>query len=288
MTLARDEEQIFERFLADLDVATVSESDAIPFWRDVCQAIRADAGAKSKAEFLRWPSLTNFSVPETWTPEICYSSLRASADWSSRWLRLTRESPIGSPKEFSRDSGASPILVQHAYHLFRYEALTGKSLIDCDAIFEIGGGYGSFCRLLKNAGFKGVHIIYDLPHVAAIQRLYLLLSGFVETPRSEIFDQTAHAFCLISGDSLNEAFDALKASNLRVGFVATWSLSEFPLAARALVLPRFLDICECVLIAYQPEFMGLDNMGYFEDVVRQRPERPWRFEGVMPSYYMFA
>src|SRR5208283_594438 len=40
-------------------------------------------------------------------------------------------------------------------------------------VFEFGGGYGSFCRLLKNAGFGGLHATYDLPHVFHIQRLYL-------------------------------------------------------------------------------------------------------------------
>jgi hypothetical protein len=254
----------------------------------VCRQIQYDADTCDRFEFLRWPSLNNFSVPEEWIPQIWYTTLLINPCWSTKWFPLTRDTKVGRPKDFSLDFGTSPILVQQAYHLLRYESATGHSLVDCDIIFEVGGGYGSFCRLLKNAGFNGLHIIYDLPHVAAIQRLYLGASGFDEVPQVEVSQRNHHGFCLVSDDALNSAFNILAACKLRIGFVATWSLSEFPLGARERVLPRFLDICSQYLIAYQPHFFGVNNEEYFDTWREQRPELGWQKEDVPPSFYLFA
>ncbi len=55
-----------------------------------------------------------------------YQELRNSRDWSEHWFPLTRETKVGCPKDYDQDFGTSPILVQHAYHLFRYRKSTGK------------------------------------------------------------------------------------------------------------------------------------------------------------------
>jgi hypothetical protein len=69
--------------------------------------------------------------------------------------KLTRDSKLGRPQDFTLDMGTSPILIQHAFHLLHYEDCTKTPFLDCDMIFEVGGGYGSFCRLLEAAGFGG-------------------------------------------------------------------------------------------------------------------------------------
>jgi hypothetical protein len=288
MPKVQSHDQIYQGFLSEIDAAAVPDGLAIPLWTDVCRQIQYDARTCDRFEFLRWPSLNNFSVPEEWIPQIWYTTLLINPCWSTKWFPLTRDTKVGRPKDFSLDFGTSPILVQQAYHLLRYESATGHSLVDCDIIFEVGGGYGSFCRLLKNAGFNGLHIIYDLPHVAAIQRLYLGASGFDEVPQVEVSQRNHHGFCLVSDDALNSAFNILAACKLRIGFVATWSLSEFPLGARERVLPRFLDICSQYLIAYQPHFFGVNNEEYFDTLPEQRPELGWQKEDVPPSFYLFA
>jgi hypothetical protein len=141
---------------------------------------------------------------------------------------------------------------------------------------------------LKNAGFTGLHIIYDLPHVAAIQRLYLGASGYDEVPQAEASPREHHAFCLISDDTLSTTFETLAACKLRIGFVATWSLSEFPLAAREQVMPRFLGICCRYLIAYQPHFSGINNEMYFDTLRKLHPQLGWQKEDIPPSYYLLA
>jgi hypothetical protein len=50
-------------------------------------------------------------------------------------------------------------------------------MYDTDCIIEFGGGFGSMCRLVHALGFRGQHIIFDLPPVWALQRYYLRLHG---------------------------------------------------------------------------------------------------------------
>jgi hypothetical protein len=278
--------EIFKTFLLEMEKSILASGEATEHWRRRCVQIEEDARRRNRFEFLRWPSLTDFSVPESYVPAECYDTLRQHPDWAARWFPLTRETKVGSPRKFSRDFGTSPILVQHAYHLLRYEAVTGKSLLDCDVVFEFGGGYGSFCRLLKNAGFGGLHAIYDLPHVSHIQRLYLALSGFNEVPKEEIAPRSSHAFCLLTGDDVEGVLSSL--SGAEVGFVATWSLGEAPIAVRQKLFPRLHSVCSKYLIAYEAVWDGIDNIAYFDAFCRSRPELGWRREEKLPNYYLFG
>jgi len=284
---------LYKRFLRQLDAGLLDDRLTMSFWQQTCEEIKKDALQGNKFDFLRWPSLSGFSVPESSVAPACYDQLRRSSEWDRRWFHLTRDSMVGAPRNFSRDFGTSPILIQHAYHLLRYEAATGKSLIDCDVIFEVGGGYGSFCRLLAKAGFKGLHILYDLPPISAIQRLYLTLSGFEEIHMDRICRLSeGHKFCLITDDYLDLVFNLLKSNNIRIAFVGTWSLSEMPVSARVRIFPRFHQICERYLIAFQHEFINLNdvtyninNVKYFDDVRSSRAELNWRIEDVNPEFY---
>jgi hypothetical protein len=293
MTVFSDHNETYQKFLRETEANTVNEWLASRHYLQRCQQIKEDARILDRFDFLRWPSLSDFSVPSSWIPSECYDELRRNPEWRERWFRLTRESKTGTPKDFSRDFGTSPILIQHAYHLLRYETATNKSLLNCDVIFEIGGGYGSFCRLLGNAGFSGLHVIYDLPHTSSIQRLYLTLSGFTEVPREEMSKREEHGFCLIVDEYLDDAFNFFKSSNLRVGFVATWSLSETPMSVRERIFPRFYRICEQYLIAFQPAWERINNVDYFSAFPNFRPELNWLKEE-MPrtippvSSYLFA
>ena len=293
MTDLGDHNEIYQQFLRETEANSVDQRLATHHWVQRCQQIKEDARIGNRFDFLRWPSLADFSVPDSWIPSECYDELRRSPEWNRRWFRLTRESKVGTPKDFSRDFGTSPILVQHAYHLLRYERATNKSLLNCDVIFEIGGGYGSFCRLLRNAGFSGLHVIYDLPHISSIQRLYLTLSGFTEIPREEISQQEERGFCLIADDYLDSTFNFFESNNIRVGFVATWSLSETPMSVRERIFPQLYQVCEQYLVAFQPAWQTINNVGYFSALPISRPELNWFKEEMPgttppPSFYLFA
>ena len=285
-----DHNEVYQAFLRQVEAHTVDERLATNHWRQRCIEIRENARTENPFDFLRWPSLTDFSVPESWIPRKFYDDLRSSPEWASRWFPLTRENKLGNPKDFSPDFGTSPILVQHASHLQRYEAATGGSIIDCDVVFEIGGGYGSFCRVLRNSGFTGVHVIYDLPHISSIQRLYLALSGLTEVSSDGISKRDEHRFCLITDDNLDDVFGILRSSRLRTAFVATWSLSETPMSVRDRIFPRFLPVCDRYLIAFQPAWETISNVDYFAALPSARPDLNWRDEAIPPttSRYLFA
>jgi len=292
--VAATHNEIFQRFLAEIEAQSVDESLASKIYVDQWRQLKEDARARSKFEFLRWPGLDAFSIPENWVPAACYYDLRNSLDWDERWFRLTRDSKVGASKDWSIDFGTSPALVQHTYHLFRYEKATGRSLLDCDLIFEVGGGYGSFCRLLQSAGFSGLHIIYDLPHVSSIQRLYLSLLGLQELPPAEIGKLKTHRFCLLTHQYFDVAIERiLESSESRVGFVATWSLSEMPLAVRERIMAPLGKRCVQYLIAFQPAWGTINNTDYFRNLREARPDLKWREEQMPrivspPSLYLFA
>ena len=291
MTDFSDHNEIYQKFLRETEANNADERLATPHYLRRCQQIKEEARTRNRFDFLRWPSFEDFSAPESWIPSACYDDLRRNPEWGKRWFRLTRESKIGTPKDFSRDFGTSPILIQHAYHLLRYETATNKSLLNCDVIFEVGGGYGSFCKLLRNAGFSGLHVIYDLPHMSSIQRLYLTLSGFTEVPREKMSQR--EGFCLLADEYLDNAFNFFKSGNSRVGFVATWSLSETPMSVRERIFPRFYQVCDQYLIAYQPAWEGVNNVNYFSAFPNFRPELNWLKEDMPrlvqpPSVYLFA
>ena len=119
MPTVQSHDQIYQTFLSEIDAAAVPDGLATPLWTEVCRQIQHDAHTYDRFGFLHWPSLNNFSVPEAWIPQIWYTTLRINPCWSTRWFPLTRDTKVGSPKDFSLDFGTSPILVQHAYHLLR-------------------------------------------------------------------------------------------------------------------------------------------------------------------------
>ncbi|TGQ69346.1 MAG: hypothetical protein E5V49_14625 [Mesorhizobium sp.] len=296
-TRATNHDEMYKRFLNDMDTSIVDQKLTMGFWQQTCEAIKKDAITGSRFDFLRWPSLTVFSVPESHIGPECYSELRASPEWESKWFNLTRDHMVGTPRNFSRDFGTSPILAQHAYHLYRYEVATGSSLIDCDVVFEVGGGYGSFCRLLRNSGFKGTHIIYDLPHVNSIQRLFLSMCGFQEVSTTDINSfNSKNGFCLVSDAHLDETLHLLKSTKPRVSFVATWSLSEMPISARERIFPRLHEICDRYLIAFQNEFINLSdtrynihNAEYFDALRSEKPDVKWHTQSINArNQYIFA
>jgi len=289
-----DHDKIYEDFLKRMGDLSGGDVAATDHWKRRCKEIENDALQGNRFDFLRWKSLGDLNPPDNWIPPKNYDTLRDQPDWHTKWFPLTRETKVGNPKDFSRDFGTSPALVQHAYNILRYERSTNRSLLDCDVIFEFGGGFGSFCRLLRNMGFDGIHIIYDLPHVANVQRLYLRLSGgYNEIPATDLAVRGLHTVCITSGDDdLRKLFAFLVAANLRVGFVATWSLSEAPIAVRDSIFPKFHRLCSHYLIAYTPTWYEIDNIAYFRTFPLSRPDLTWTSEEhshpYQPSFYLFA
>ena len=214
-----------------------------------------------------------------------YRYLRQRPDWP-RWERALKESRAGNPPRCPFDERTSCNLVHHAYHLAQFEQHTGEDVAQFDVVVEFGGGYGSMCRLFFNLGFRGRYVIFDLPAVSALQRYFLKSTGIRVLTPSEFAEGANGAICVSEFPELA----SLDVPGRRL-FVATWSLSESPLAVRNAFLNENTARFDSVLLAFQPKFDDIDNVAYFDSWCEMHPELAWQRESMrhLPNQqYLFA
>lgn len=251
------------------------------YWRSRCAAQVEFAKTKPLANFLSWSDDVSMHEMPCFTP--WYRALQTSAEWE-RWKRLSRRSLWGNAHKFSLDKGTSPVSLQHAYHLMRFEALTGQKLTDVAVIVEVGGGYGNFCRMLRMDGFRGSYVILDLPHQREFQRLFLALEQIDVTIEPKLIDG---ATLLLEAD-LPRLVEALEGK--RIAFVSTWGLSETPLALRDKLSP-ILERAQRMLLTTQWPKHGpdnVDNAAYFDRLMKQGTWKVEVIKGHEGSRYLFG
>lgn len=166
-------------------------------------------------------------------------------------------------------------LVHQAYHLAKFESISGKNINDHDFIFEYGGGYGGMCLLIHNLGFKGKYIIYDFSVLLALQNFYLKMNGL-----------ESNIFCI---DNLNKVKKMIPKKGKKL-FIATWSLSESPLEIRKKLYP-ILKLMDSHLIGYQDYFGNIDNHKYFQDYQAKLSKFKWWSQEIPQlknNYYFFG
>jgi hypothetical protein len=128
--------------------------------------------------------------------------------------------------------------IHHRYHLYMFEKWTETKIHSLSSIIELGGGYGNMARLCRRCGFSGDYSIIDLPEFQVLQKYYLTYQG-----------------CQANWEvDLTQEFDL---------FIATWSLSEIPLEDR---FPYEQLKCRYFLMAFGPEYAGIDNSRYFSNL----------------------
>ena len=121
-------------------------------------------------------------------------------------------------------------------HYDTYQNMSGNTINRFKRIVELGGGCGDFCRFVRDMGFAGEYVIWDLPMVSRIQQVAL----------SNLDVYYTHHVPKPAPQTL---------------FVGTWSLSETPLEFRNNLVKK-LDP-KNYLICYQHEFGELNNTEYF-------------------------
>ncbi len=255
--------------LADLrsDVTRLPElpaaaSEAEATWLAYRKRFRQDVLTKDPRRFLRWPVLRPMYKRDAPYLASWFAYLRAHRDWDSRWRPALLESPVGDPRPFVDDRSTSGNLLKQAYHVCRFEDVTGARLADVDSILEFGGGYGALCRLLFALGFGGTYVIYDFPEFTALQRFYLRAHGLPAAARAPSPSEPARPR-IVTLSSLGELDELLERRPPgRAALVALWSLSETPLALRDAVMTRVRSFDEFV-VGYQPRFADVDNTAWF-------------------------
>jgi hypothetical protein len=205
--------------------------------------------------FLRWDVIIErMAVRHSPITPIELAALQARPDWESRWKPAIRESAAGHPFRYAEWPESSEPLIQTAYALSRLEMLAGRPVTEWGTVIEFGGGFGSLCRLLRQLGHRGRHMIYDLPAFTLLQRYYLRSAGIMrdDDDRIVLTSELAELERHVAG--LPEDAWAM--------FVACWSLSETPLELRARVRPLVERIGRYA-IAYQERYGEVDNVDYF-------------------------
>ncbi len=187
----------------------------------------------------------------------------------SRWERAIQEVPSGGPSASPLYPESSGNLIHYAYHLRQFEEKTRTEIMSFDLVFEFGGGYGGMCRLIHNLGFKGKYLIFDFPRFSALQRYYLRSTGLDVTAASA----TARTGIVCLSD-LAELEPMLSGAGRNALFIATWSLSETPMAFRARIVSIIAEF-KAVLIAYQGRFEGNDNIEFFQRWMGDAPSYHW-------------
>jgi len=248
-------------------------ADAIDLWDALRRDLRERLCRDDPADFLRWPPVRRTMVKRKRrdaTTQLRH--LRARPDWARRWRSALRETTLGHPRPLRRWPWTSANLVYQAYHVCRFEEVTGRSLATMRTIVEFGGGYGRFCQLVHDLGFAGTYVIFDLPEVAVLQRFYLRHLGLPvsESPAS----LPARGVVTVVDPAELRALVRARAAG-ESAFVAIGSLSESPLALRDALRPALAAV-DAFLIFYAARHNDIDNHAYFADWRAHFPTHAWR------------
>ena len=257
-----------DELLAGLSAAGAAAGEWGPLAASIATALRGGGPDR----FLRLPPIAKTVHPRIRSHSGEYlRHVLASPRCSPALQRALTESPVGQPLVHPYYPLSSPLLVQHGYHLVRLLEATDIDLAALRLVVDFGAGYGSFFRLLRNVGYRDPYVIWDIPVMCALQRFYLR-NVF---PQADSDEPPRNLSWLVSGDAQTPA--AIRARAAEDGpslFVATWSLSETPMAVRDIVAP-IIEHFDYVLCAYQRAFGGIDNTEYFAALARQLPRMRW-------------
>jgi hypothetical protein len=265
-------------------------SDAENTWSKVANHFRYLVATEDPRNFLTWDHLGTmfFESPQYVDPELAH--LMRSQAWAARWSRAIEESEVGQPSSFPSYPQTSGNLIHHAYHLCRFEEMTGEAVDSFDLVIEFGGGYGSMCRLFHQLGFQGKYVIFDFAEFSYLQQFFLQsLDLPVHSPTA--LERQPRGIATISDvEQLIELTRSLRTLSPRALFVATWSLSETSVAFRREVL-KIVELFDCVLIAYQEKFGEVDNHRFFADwknTKRKVQWHHWPIEHLPGHFYLMG
>jgi len=132
-------------------------------------------------------------------------------------------------------------LLNQYWNIQTFQTIGGTDLSKINSIFEFGGGCGYLCHVIRLLGFRGLYYIYDFPEIHSIQKYYLGSVNIVDVE---------FVTCPISTTDL---------------FIGCWSISESTPRRPMKDFPA-----KEYWIAFQNNFDGIDNNGYFESELNNR------------------
>jgi hypothetical protein len=253
--------EVVARMRAEAAALADGTADVTDLWDRLLAELRAELRTGDPAEFLHWPVVERTMVVRRHRRVAsALDHLRARPDWRRRWRPAVREATLGRPRPLPRCPWSSANLIIQAYHLCRFEEITGRALASMPVVVEFGGGYGRLCQLAHDLGFRGTYVIFDVPESAVLQRFYL---SHVGIPVSEARDAAWPARGVVTVTDRGELAERLRRRPpVEAAFVAIGSLSEAPLALREAVLAAVASF-DAFLIFYGAAHESFDNRAYF-------------------------
>ena len=200
------------------------------------------------------------------------------------WREALIGSEIGNPKPYKQMRKSDGNLIHQAYHISRLREYTN---LNPQSVIEFGGGYGSMAGFLRKLGLGENYIILDFPEFLALQKYYLSLLG--QSMQFAHNSQSGNNQVTLV-DSISE-LKQISAKNKQTDLcIALWSVSESPIEIRR----QFLDSIgkpSAFLIAFQKSFDNNDNVNFFRDFQKSRPDLHWHSSEIthLPgNYYLIG
>lgn len=207
----------------------------------------------NKDNFLRQPNISRTLHPGS-----------SQTTYYNYWKELKKEkylqkdSTVGNPK--LSQYGLSLVGFQHYYYL---KTLLENNLLDnIENIYDIGGGYGNMCRVLRNYGWKGNYNIIDFEALHKIQKYFLEKNNI-------------HDFNLLKLDDLNPSAKSL--------LIGTHSINEMSMADRSKINYSAFDN---FLIVHNLKWDDIDNNEYFKSLKLAHKTKHYR-SNLSKSHYFF-
>jgi hypothetical protein len=252
----RSFEPSFEIYLLNLPKIKIPFGSAVGNEWDAYKKKIKHEFNNSRAAFLRQPTISYAMHPNQQDLAKNYLQEMAKNKFAqAKILSRLHDIPLGKPFLCQTFPIASPLSIQHAWYIFLLYKHFNLFVPDSGLkhVFEFGGGYGNFCRLLYSFGYSGEYIILDLPEMHAIQKYFLGLAI------PERIKQNLIKFTGLKNKNLKK----IQSPSL---FFATFSLSEAPLIVRIQMEPHFKNF-SYLFISYNRSFGGIDNTEYFKGLL---------------------
>ena len=131
-------------------------------WQRRQAELREKLLGENPAAFLTWP-MVHEALFVGDAPWVAHELEALQENGWNRWQKGVKEAKFGKPTYLKAEGSTSGNMVHQAYILKQWEDAAGGQVEKLTTVFEFGGGYGAMARLCKQLGFKGVHVIVDLP-----------------------------------------------------------------------------------------------------------------------------
>ncbi len=237
--------------------------DASESWLRNLETIKLEVEKEEISNFLRWGCIkSTMFVGNAPYIDIEFLSILEHKDWLTRWEKAIQESAIGNPVPYKFYPKSSGNLIHNIYHVLNFEQYSGININkEIELIVEFGGGYGCMKRAICQAGYTGHYVLFDFPHLSALQKYYLQATGMADRTH------------FVSTEK--ELEDVLyKQASKKGMFIGTWSISETRLEYREKIFD-ILKNFKAYLIAYQNMFDGVDNDEYFFEYGEEHTKYNW-------------